>query len=131
MNAFHFTIFYDNLAITDFLIPQINIRTEQSLIVSIDTGPPSITTHPRDVTIPLRSTTTLTCSVDGYGTLIYSWERRSGSSWTTVANSPSYTTNSNMTVGQYMYRCIVSNEAGSVMSNSTTVNVYGEYCPNR
>ena len=59
---------------------------------------------------------------------MYSWERRSGSSWTTVANSPSYTTNSNMTVGQYMYRCVVSNEAGSVMSNSATVNVFGEYC---
>ena len=61
---------------------------------------------------------------------MYSWERRSGSNWTTVANSPliSYATNSNTTVGQYMYRCVVSNEAGSVMSNSATVNVFGEYC---
>ena len=91
-------------------------------------GPPSITTHPRNVTIPLRSTTTLTCSADGNGTLIYSWERRSKNSWTPInnANSPSYTTNSNMAVGQYMYRCIVNNEAGSVMSDSATVNVYGE-----
>ena len=62
---------------------------------------------------------------------MYSWEERSSRRWTTVANSPSYTTNSNTAVGQYMYRCVVSNEAGSVMSNSTTVNVYGEYCPNR
>ena len=95
------------------------------------TGPPLIITHLRDFTIPLWSTTTLTCIADGDGTLMYSWERRSGSSWTTVANGSSYTTNSNMTVGQYMYRCIVSNEAGSVMSNSATVNVYGKYCPNR
>ena len=96
-------------------------------------GPPLIITYPRDVTIPLRSTTTLTCSVDGDGTLMYSWERRTDNRWAPInnANSPSYTTNSNMAVGQYMYRCIVSNEAGSVMSNSATVNVYGEYCPNR
>ena len=91
-------------------------------------GPPSITTHPKDVTIPLRSTTTLACSADGDGTLMYSWERRSNNRWAAInnANSPSYTTNSNITVGKYMYRCIVSNEAGSVMSNSATVNVYGE-----
>ena len=91
-------------------------------------GPPSITTHPRDVTIPLRSATNLTCSADGDGTLMYSWERRSGSSWTTVSNdnTTSYTTDTTLTIGQYMYRCIVSNEAGSVMSNSATVNVYGE-----
>ena len=92
----------------------------------IHAGPPSITTHPRDVTIALRSTANLTCSADGDGTLMYSWDRSSGRRWTTVATSPSYTTNSNMTVGQYMYRCVVSNEAGSVMSNSATVNVYGK-----
>ena len=59
---------------------------------------------------------------------MYTWERRSGRSWNTVTNRSSYTTNSNMAVGQYTYRCVVRNEAGSVMSNSATVNVYGEYC---
>jgi len=60
---------------------------------------------------------------------MYSWERRSGSSWIPInnANSPSYTTNINMAVGQYTYRCVVRNEAGSVVSNSAIVNVYGEY----
>jgi len=102
-------------------------------MLSMHSGPPLITTHPRDVVIPLRSTTTVTCSADGDGTLMYSWESRSGRRWTTVANSASYTTNSNMTVGQYMYRCIVSNEAGSVTSKRATVIVYGmqyiqKYC---
>ena len=75
------------------------------------------------------ASTTLTCSATGDGTLMYSWERRSGSSWTTInnANNPSYTTNSNMAVGQYTYRCVVRNEAGSVVSDRATVNVYGEY----
>ena len=63
--------------------------------------------------------------------LTYSWEiRSSGSSsrWTTVSNdnTTSYTTNTTLTSGQYMYRCRVSNEAGSVVSNSATVNVFGE-----
>ena len=62
---------------------------------------------------------------------MYSWERRSGNDWNTVTNGPSYTTNKNMAVGQYTYRCVVRNEARSVVSNSATVNVYGEYCPNR
>ena len=76
---------------------------------------------------------TLTCSATGNGTLVYSWERNSGSSsWTTVSNgsTKSYTTDNTLAIGQYMYRCRVNNEAGSVVSNNAIVNVYGEYCPN-
>jgi len=82
-----------------------------------------------DVNIPVGSTTTLTCSAVGGGTLMYSWERRSGRSWRSISNakSQSYTTNRNMPVGRYTYRCAVRNEAGLVESNSTTVIVYGEY----
>ena len=70
------------------------------------------------------------CTANGTGTLVYSWERRSGSSWPTVSNNTtSYTTDTTLAIGQYMYRCRVSNEAGSVVSNIATVNVYGEYCP--
>ena len=69
------------------------------------------------------------CRANGLGTLVYSWERRSsGSSWTTVSNdNTSYTTDATLTIGEYMYRCRVSNEAGSVVSNGTTVIVCGEY----
>jgi len=83
-----------------------------------------------DVNIPVGSTTTLTCSAVGGGTLMYSWERISDHSWRPInnINSPSYTTNRNMTVGRYTYRCVVRNEAGLVESNSTTVDMYGEYC---
>ena len=81
--------------------------------------------------IPVRGSITLTCSASGLGTIIYSWERNSGSSWTAVSNdsTTSYTTDITLVIGQYMYRCRVSNEAGSVVSNIATVNVYGEYCP--
>ena len=60
--------------------------------------------------------------------LTYFWERSSGSGWTTVSNDNTtlYTTNTTLTSGQYMYRCRVRNEAGSIWSKPTTVNVYGE-----
>ena len=77
---------------------------------------------------------TLMCRTSDLGILVYSWERRSsGSSWTAVSNdnTTSYTTDTTLTIGEYMYRCRVSNEVGSDVSNSATVNVYGEYCPNR
>ena len=64
------------------------------------------------------------------GTLKYSWERSSGtgSSWTTVSNNNVlYTTNTTLAIGQYMYRCRVGNEAGSVVSNNGAMTVYGEY----
>ena len=72
------------------------------------------------------------CRGNGTGSLVYSWERYSSSSWTTVSNdsTTSYTTDTTLAIGQYMYRCRVSNDAGSVVSNNAIVNVYGEYCPN-
>ena len=96
-------------------------------------GPPGITdnlTHRSDV--PIGKSINLTCRASGQGILVYSWEKSSGSSWTTVSNDNtiSYTTDTTLAIGQYMYRCRVSNEAGSVVSNIATVNVYGEYCPN-
>ena len=80
----------------------------------------------------MNGNTILVSQASGLGTLEYSWERNSGSSWTTVSsdNTTSYTTDTTLAIGQYMYRCRVSNEAGSVLSNIATVNVYGEYCPN-
>ena len=76
---------------------------------------------------------TFMCRAIGIGTLVYSWERSYGSSsWTTVSNdsTASYTTDTTLATGQYMHRCRVSNDAGSVVSNNAIVNVYGEYCPN-
>ena len=98
------------------------------------TGPPSVT-HSllHDSNIPMGRSVTLTCRATGIGSLEYSWERSSGSSsWRTVSNdnTTSYTTDTTLAIGQYMYRCRVSNDAGSAVSNNAIVNLYGEYCPN-
>ena len=89
-----------------------------------------VTHHPTSSNdIPVGRSVTLTCGASGLGTVVYSWERSSGSNWTTVSNdnSTSYTTDTTLGIGQYMYRCRMSNEAGSVMSNIATVNMYGKY----
>ena len=95
-------------------------------------GPPVVINQPSSNDIPVGSSITVTCRANGLGTIMYSWERGSGSRWTTVSNdnTTSYTTDTTLAIGQYMYRCRVSNEAGSVVSNIATVVVYGEYCPN-
>ena len=65
----------------------------------------------------------LFCQATGMGTLLYSWEENSGSSWSTIngAIMSSYTTT---TSGEY--RCIVRNDAGSV-NRTIIVNIYGKY----
>ena len=97
-------------------------------------GPPVVTDHPSSSNnVPVGRNITLMCRASGLGTLEYSWERiSSGSNWTTVSNdnTASYTTDATLAIGQYMYRCRVRNDAGSVVSNNAIVNVYGEYCPN-
>ena len=93
-------------------------------------GPPEIIDHPTGSDTPMGRNFTMMCRAGGLGTLLYSWERRSsGSSWTTVSNdnATSYTTDTTLTIGEHMYRCNVSNEAGSIESKSATVNVFGEF----
>ena len=101
----------------------------QRIIYIPFTGPPSIIFHPTGGDVPIGRSITLICRASGEGTLVYSWERRSsGSSWTTVSNDNTilYTTDTTLTIGQYMYRCRVGNEAGSVPSNTAIVNVFSK-----
>ena len=91
-----------------------------------------ITNHPTGGDVPVGRSITFTCTANGTGLLVYSWERSSGSNWTTVSsdNTISYAIDTTLAIGRYMYRCNVSNEDGSVVSNNAIVNVYGEYYPN-
>ena len=93
---------------------------------------PEINGHPVGGDVPVNGNIELLCISSSLGTPTYSWERNIDGNWTTVSidNTTSYTTDTTLAIGQYMYRCRVSNKAGSVVSNIATVNVYGEYCPN-
>ena len=92
-------------------------------------GHPRIFDHPENAEIPIGESITLMCNGSGIGTLVYSWETNIDGNWTTASNdnTTSYTTDTTLAIGQYMYRCRMNNEAGSVVSNIATVNVYGEY----
>ena len=96
------------------------------------TGHPRILEHPVGDSVPVNGTVTLACKASGIGILVYSWEKSFGGNWTIVSNdnTTSHITDTTLAIGQYMYRCRVSNEAESVVSNNAIVNVYGEYCPN-
>ena len=104
------------------------------MMTQVFIGPPTITHHPvHESNVKLGRNVTLTCRTNSLETLEYSWEGLSSvSGWTTVSNdnTTSYTTNTTLSIGWYIYRCRVSNDAGSVVSNIVAVNVYGEYCPN-
>ena len=98
-------------------------------------GHPRILDHPLSGDIPQKRNITLTCTAiaNGTETLQYSWERKNpDNSWSTISNdnTTSYTTHVSLAIGRYTYRCRVSNDAGSVVSNNAIVNVYGKYCPN-
>ena len=76
--------------------------------------------QPKNGLIKSGGSYTLKCNATGPGTLVYSWERKTGRKWTTVSrHTKSYITSS---PGQY--RCRVTNEAGSIVSEIATV----KYC---
>ena len=90
-------------------------------------GSPVITAHPSSVDVPVGNNFTLSCQAGGHGSLLFSWEKFSGGSWHVVdtGNTTEYTATTT-TAGQVTYKCIVTNEAGSVTSDIANINIYGE-----
>ena len=112
-------------------VPVFSIDGIDKLCITVCVDVSIVTDHPKD--IPEGKSIDLVCRTSNPGNVAYSWERKiPGKKWTTVSNdnTTSYTTNTSLATGQYKYRCRVSYEAGSVLSDVATVNVYGEYCPN-
>ena len=80
-----------------------------------------ITEHPVGGDVPIGMNITLGCKASGLGSLKYSWQRHHAGSWSTDSVTSYTATTSGF------YRCRVSNEAGSVVSNRTRVNIYGKF----
>ena len=87
-------------------------------------GPPVIKQPQHKKNVPLKegSSYTISCRAVGYGSLTYCWEKNESGKWVTI-DSTDKTSYSARTTG--LYRCNVTNEAGSVVSPVYTV--YGEY----
>lgn len=88
---------------------------------------PVITSQPQDITVKAGETATFTVVATGTG-LTYQWERDKGKGfekWGGInGKKPSFTTGVlSEECNDFKYRCIVSNSAGSVTSDSATLTV--------
>ena len=92
------------------------------------TGPPTITTHPASQLTNISISVTLDCEGTGRGSITYQWETSNfnGGQWMKISNSNSKTFIVGTLEQSQQYRCVVSNEAGSIRSNVATVTVLGE-----
>ena len=88
---------------------------------------PSITTQPGNATVKVGETASFTIAASGTD-LTYQWQidRNDGKGWVNIdgATATSYTTSTvNIGCNGFKYKCVVSNSAGNVESNSATLTV--------
>ena len=94
---------------------------------------PVITSQPQDIAVKAGETATFTVVATGTG-LTYQWEKDTGKGfkeWGGIyGKSASFTTGVlNEKCNGFKYRCIVSNSAGSVTSDSATLTVIDDATP--
>lgn len=84
--------------------------------------PPSITTEPSDQSVVEGQAATFSVAASGSGPLAYQWQRNGTD--IPEANGPSYTTPASMfSEDGAAFRCIVSNSAGSAVSEAAVLTV--------
>jgi glucose/arabinose dehydrogenase len=91
-------------------------------------APPSITTHPQSVTVPVGRDATFTVGATGSAPLAYRWQRdgvdipgATGSSYTV--------TNAQLADSGARFRAVVSNATGSATTNAATLTVTSNQPP--
>ena len=82
-------------------------------------------THPSSQLVTSNMSFTLDCEGTGRGSITYQWETRNINRrrWMKISNSSSLRLSIPNLEESQLYRCIVSNEAGSTRSSVATVNV--------
>ena len=88
---------------------------------------PSITQHPVSRTVAPGTSATFTVAATGPGTLRYQWQRNGVN--ISGATSPSYTLIAGTADNGAQFRVVVSNDNGSVISNSATLTVTTNQLP--
>ena len=98
------------------------------MMTQVFTGAPTITTHPASQLTNISISVILDCEGTGRGSITYQWETSNfnGGQWMKISNSNSKTFIVGTLEQSQQYRCVVSNEAGSIRSNVATVTVLGE-----
>ncbi|MBQ8175697.1 MAG: leucine-rich repeat domain-containing protein [Oscillospiraceae bacterium] len=84
----------------------------------------AITTQPTDYTGKVGETATFTVKATGEN-LTYQWQQNTGSSWSDIsgATSASYSVVIDEAIDGYMYRCVVSDEKASIISNEVKITI--------
>ena len=106
---------------------EVNFKQESQTPDVPDETAPSITTQPGNATVKVGETATFTIAASG-DNLTYQWKinRNDGNGWINIAGATatSYTTSTvNISCNGFKYKCVVSNSAGNVESNSATLTV--------
>ena len=91
-------------------------------------GIPVIITHPSDEVTNTTVSVTLSCEATGGGSIMYYWETSdiTKDQWTLLGESDGPTLVIRNLEKSEKYRCIASNDAGSAISNSSTVSFLGK-----
>lgn len=98
------------------------------IFYSTGAQPPTITQHPQNQTVALGESVTFTCDAQGAEPLSFLWQRNIVN---LNATQSSYTlSNVNMADDGAKFRCIASNNDGSVNSNEATLTVINGQRPN-
>ena len=99
------------------------------MITQVFVGPPTITTHPTNQSIIAGTSTTLYCEGTGKGSITYQWEASNikEEQWMIVSNTSSTRLDLNNLEQSRLYRCVVSNEAGRIISNPAIITVLSKY----
>ena len=97
---------------------------------------PNITKHPISITFKEGdlNVTALRCAATGIGPINYHWEKYDSSSntWMNPSHRATSITTQNLKFkviteeDEGVYRCIVTNDDGSVTSDNGTVSIYGK-----
>ena len=91
-------------------------------------GIPVITTHPSDEVTNATVSVTLNCLAAGGGLIRFYWETSdiAKNQWTRIGESDGPTLVIRNLEKSEKYRCVASNDAGSAISNSSTVSFLGK-----
>ena len=115
------------------LVDCFNERLKSYILFS--TALPNITKQPVSVSINTRklNIVTLYCLAIGMSPIYYQWERyhMSSNSWIRPSHRAVSITSPNLNFSviteedEGVYRCVVTNDDGSVISDNATISVYG------
>ena len=99
---------------------------------------PYITVHPKPILLRTGSyiVNALSCVASGIGPFYYQWKKYDSynDSWIKPSNRANNVTSSELIFSEVIeedegiYRCVVTNDEGSVLSNNATITVYGKNC---